>query len=296
MIEFGETLRNKRVEKGLTISDIANTTHMLVQQVEALEKEDFSKIAAPIYGRGFVKLYCEAVGIEDPKPFIDEFMDIFLGNKPPTIRMRETPSSSGAIKNLSATPQIESNSEGSLINLEKNNSQEDVLLNQNDDSNAITTDKTPPSEPRDLFEFTLEHETATLNNTKLGLQSPINPVNDTDSSQPIQETLYLKSHGPSRYATPQPIEYCEKKLFAIPPVVLRFSILALGAALLIWLIFSSISCLYNASIPTKTQNLTETDTARSLSLSKPTNNNTDKTDVKARQKRKTMQLPPLYID
>ena len=64
MIEFGKTLRAHREAKGLTTSEVAQKTHILVQQVEALEKEDFSKIAAPIYGRGFVKLYCEAVGIE----------------------------------------------------------------------------------------------------------------------------------------------------------------------------------------------------------------------------------------
>ena len=75
MIEFGETLRQAREAKGLTTSQVAQTTHLLVQQIEALEREDFSRIAAPIYGRGFVKLYCEVVGLE-PKPLIDAFMEI----------------------------------------------------------------------------------------------------------------------------------------------------------------------------------------------------------------------------
>ena len=75
MIEFGETLRKTREQKGLTTSQVAQTTHLLVQQIEALEREDFSKIAAPIYGRGFVKLYCEALGL-DHKPFVEEFMAI----------------------------------------------------------------------------------------------------------------------------------------------------------------------------------------------------------------------------
>lgn len=90
MIEFGETLRKTREAKGLSVSEVAQKTHMLVQQVEALEKEDFSKIAAPIYGRGFVRLYCEAVGISDPKPLVDEFMDIYSGNRAPTIRIRRS--------------------------------------------------------------------------------------------------------------------------------------------------------------------------------------------------------------
>ena len=87
MIEFGETLRKAREARGLTTGQVADSTHMMVQMVEDLENEDFSKIAAPIYGRGFVKLYCEAVGL-DPKPLIAEFMDIFNGNRPPAIRLK----------------------------------------------------------------------------------------------------------------------------------------------------------------------------------------------------------------
>ena len=80
MIEFGKTLRTAREAKGLSIGQIAERTHMMVQVVEGLENENFSKIVAPIYGRGFVKLYCEAVGIE-PKPLVDAFMDIYSGGR-----------------------------------------------------------------------------------------------------------------------------------------------------------------------------------------------------------------------
>lgn len=87
MIEFGKTLRTARETKGLSVSQIAESTHMLVHIIEGLENEDFSKIVAPIYGRGFVKLYCEAVGL-NPKPLIDEFMEIYSGNREPVIRER----------------------------------------------------------------------------------------------------------------------------------------------------------------------------------------------------------------
>ncbi len=80
MIEFGKTLRAAREAKGLTTGDIAQRTHMMIQTVEGLESEDFSRIVAPIYGRGFVKLYCETVGLE-PKPMIDSFMELFNGTK-----------------------------------------------------------------------------------------------------------------------------------------------------------------------------------------------------------------------
>ena len=87
MIEFGNTLRAAREARGLTIAQIAETTHMAPSAVEDLEKEDFSRIAAPIYGRGFVKLYCEAVGL-DPKPLVAEFMEIFNGNHETSIKDR----------------------------------------------------------------------------------------------------------------------------------------------------------------------------------------------------------------
>lgn len=87
MIEFGETLRRAREAKGLTIAQVSEYTRLKPQQIEDLERENFSRIAAPIYGRGFVKLYCEAVGIE-PAPLVAEFMDIFTGNRQPAIRTR----------------------------------------------------------------------------------------------------------------------------------------------------------------------------------------------------------------
>ena len=87
MIEFGKTLRSAREAKGYTVSQIAEMTHLKTSAIEGLENEDFSMIAAPIYGRGFVKLYCEAVGLE-PKPLVDEFMAIMDGEREIAIRER----------------------------------------------------------------------------------------------------------------------------------------------------------------------------------------------------------------
>lgn len=78
-MSLGNTLRAAREACGITTSELAARTHMLVQIVEGLENEDFRRIPAPIYGRGFIKLYCEAVNI-DPKPLQAEFMELF--NRP----------------------------------------------------------------------------------------------------------------------------------------------------------------------------------------------------------------------
>lgn len=86
-MEFGKSLREAREAKGYTVAQIAETTHIMPSVIEGLENEDFSRIAAPIYGRGFVKLYCEAVGLE-AKPFVDEFMEIMNGNRSVSIKER----------------------------------------------------------------------------------------------------------------------------------------------------------------------------------------------------------------
>ena len=93
-MSFGQTLRTAREAKSLTASELASRTHLLVQVIEGLENEDFRRIPAPIYGRGFVKLYCEVVGL-DPKPLQAEFMTLYSLNKEaPTTTARPTPPSS----------------------------------------------------------------------------------------------------------------------------------------------------------------------------------------------------------
>lgn len=84
---LGEILKNARVEKGLKPSDVAESTHMMVQIVESLEREDFRRIAAPIYGRGFVKLYAEFLEL-DPEPLIREFMELYDGARMPAVRTK----------------------------------------------------------------------------------------------------------------------------------------------------------------------------------------------------------------
>lgn len=70
---LGEILKQKRLERNFTKEYIAERTHMMCATIEALENEDFKKIPAPIYGRGFIKSYCKVLDI-NPQPLIDEYM------------------------------------------------------------------------------------------------------------------------------------------------------------------------------------------------------------------------------
>lgn len=74
---LGETLRRARQEQKLTASEVAAGTRMMVQMVEALEREDFSQVAATIYGKGFIRMYAQYVHL-DPEPLIQEYMDRFV--------------------------------------------------------------------------------------------------------------------------------------------------------------------------------------------------------------------------
>ena len=87
---LGRILRENREQQGYSAAQVAEATHMMVQVVEELEREDFHRIAAPIYGRGFVKIYAEFLGI-DPAPLVKEFSEIFSGARRPVIATRPVP-------------------------------------------------------------------------------------------------------------------------------------------------------------------------------------------------------------
>jgi cytoskeletal protein RodZ len=75
MPTLGQILKETREKKGVTASQAAAATRMKVQVVEALERDDFSRMAAPMYAKGFLKLYGEYLGL-DTAPLIREYMDL----------------------------------------------------------------------------------------------------------------------------------------------------------------------------------------------------------------------------
>ena len=57
---------------------------MKVQIVEDLEREDFQRIAAPIYGKGFIRLYAEFIGL-DANPLIEDYLSLVNTAKKPSL-------------------------------------------------------------------------------------------------------------------------------------------------------------------------------------------------------------------
>ena len=84
---LGQILRESRERQGYSVSQVAEATRMMVQIVEDLECEDFHRIAAPIYGRGFIKFYAEFLNI-DAEPLVKEFTEIYSGARRPVVATR----------------------------------------------------------------------------------------------------------------------------------------------------------------------------------------------------------------
>ncbi len=79
---LGEILRQKRLSHGWTRDYVSERTHLMTRVIEALETENFKRIPAPVYGRGFIRQYCALLEL-DPKPLLDEY-DAIVANGPRT--------------------------------------------------------------------------------------------------------------------------------------------------------------------------------------------------------------------
>lgn len=76
MSDFGGTLRQAREARGISLRQIAATTKISVGALEALERNDVSKLPGGIFSRAFVRSYAAEVGL-DPERTVREFLDRF---------------------------------------------------------------------------------------------------------------------------------------------------------------------------------------------------------------------------
>jgi cytoskeleton protein RodZ len=70
--DFGARLKRLREEKGVALRDIATATKISVSALEALERNDISRLPGGIFSRGFVRAYAEEIGA-DPEVIVREF-------------------------------------------------------------------------------------------------------------------------------------------------------------------------------------------------------------------------------
>ena len=82
MTDFGGQLRQAREQRGVSLRQIAATTKISVSVLEALERNDVSKLPGGIFGRGFVRSYASEVGL-DPDQTVAEYMERFHAEEVP---------------------------------------------------------------------------------------------------------------------------------------------------------------------------------------------------------------------
>ena len=74
--DFGATLREAREARGISLRQIANATKISKTALEALERNDVSRLPGGIFTRSFVRSYADEVGL-DPEETIREFLAHF---------------------------------------------------------------------------------------------------------------------------------------------------------------------------------------------------------------------------
>lgn len=74
--DFGAKLRAARERKGISLRQIANKTKISIAALEALERNDISRLPGGIFSRAFVRSYAVEVGL-DPESTIQEFIAQF---------------------------------------------------------------------------------------------------------------------------------------------------------------------------------------------------------------------------
>jgi cytoskeletal protein RodZ len=100
----GLTLKNTRIERGLTLEKAAELTHIRESYLQAIEEDRFADLPSMVQGRGFIRLYAGFLGF-DP----DEFLPRQQTDVMPAEPAPEQPPAKGTTEpeNVEGVPQTE---------------------------------------------------------------------------------------------------------------------------------------------------------------------------------------------
>lgn len=233
---LGETLRNARMARKETASQVAAATRMKVQIVEALEKEDFTQIPAPIYAKGFIKLYADHIGLE-PEPLVRDYLKLRAAPDPPLENKERT-----------STPKarVSSSANGS-------DTSDDLFLRAGVavPGDAITpenneTEATPAHESRSAYRrepdnnvLSSDLERYTTSRTHASQEQPVSAAR-----QPLETALLALRHALHRLSAGQAAmrEYCSD--ISLPRLIRspgKFAVMLVGVLTIAILILSGLS-------------------------------------------------------
>ena len=74
MSSVGAHLRELRTQRGVSLEEISRSTRVLTQYLEALETDRYEALPAPVFTKGFIRAYCQALGVPP-----DESLAIYEG-------------------------------------------------------------------------------------------------------------------------------------------------------------------------------------------------------------------------
>ncbi|PYR65719.1 MAG: hypothetical protein DMF88_18830 [Acidobacteria bacterium] len=74
--DFGSRMRHAREQRGVSLRQIAEATKIGISALEALERNDISRLPGGIFSRAFVRSYAAEIGV-DPEQTVREFLAQF---------------------------------------------------------------------------------------------------------------------------------------------------------------------------------------------------------------------------
>ncbi|HMP76516.1 MAG TPA: helix-turn-helix domain-containing protein [Kiritimatiellia bacterium] len=72
METMGQVFKSARERKRISLSAAAARTRIKLQHLEMMERDDFSRMPAPAYARGFIRMYADFLGLESG-PLVEEY-------------------------------------------------------------------------------------------------------------------------------------------------------------------------------------------------------------------------------
>jgi cytoskeleton protein RodZ len=64
MSSVGAYLRGLREQQGLSVDELSRATRVLHHYLEALESDNMASLPAPVFTKGFIRAYCQAIGAD----------------------------------------------------------------------------------------------------------------------------------------------------------------------------------------------------------------------------------------
>jgi len=95
---FGEELRRERELRQISLREIAQATKIDLRRLEALEQNDFSRLPGGLYNRGFVRAYCDHIGV-DAESMVNAYL---LEERSQTDRPASTSAEGGLLRGSTA--------------------------------------------------------------------------------------------------------------------------------------------------------------------------------------------------